>query len=240
MYLKNLKIKSMKNLFKLGVLTLFVSTSLSVSAQKLDKFGADMGKKSIAGKEIRVPYTDQLTYFGYVKPGTAPDEKRDGKSYYYLYVWIPAVAPEIGVRMISPVPADMKMGATDIVSEDYTANSADKTNYFDTWISLEKAEGIVSMDMVASKAAGAKWNTIEQNDDSGEMPAQPSGSKYNSLMRVTSEVSNPMKALTVGLYRIGFTTYKKGEVQGSFMAQLGAPVKLPGVKIAKTIADLTK
>jgi len=27
-------------------------------AQKLDKFGADMGKKSIAGKEIRIPYSD--------------------------------------------------------------------------------------------------------------------------------------------------------------------------------------
>jgi len=42
-----------------------------------------------------------------------------------------------------------------------------------------------------------------------------------------------LKALTVGLYRIGFTTYKVGEVQGSFLAQVGAPVKLPGVFIAK-------
>lgn len=59
-------------------------------------------------------------------------------------------------------------------------------------------------------------------------------------MRITSEVSNPAKALVMGLYRIGFTTYKVGEVQGSFVAQVGAPVKLPGVKIAKTLDDLAK
>ena len=80
----------------------------------------------------------------------------------------------------------------------------------------------------------------DSNDDSGELPAQPSGSKYNSLMRITSEVSNPLKALVAGLYRIGFTTYKTGEVQGSFIAQVGAPVKLPCVKIAKTLDELTK
>ncbi len=70
------------------------------------------------------------------------------------------------------------------------------------------------------------------------MPAQPSGSKYNSLMRVTSETSDPLKSLVVGLYRIGFTTYKTGEVQGGFLAQVGAPVKLPGVKIAKDLNAL--
>ena len=46
------------------------------------------------GKEIRIPYTDIISYYGYIKPGTAPDETRGGKNYYYLYLWIPAVAPE--------------------------------------------------------------------------------------------------------------------------------------------------
>jgi hypothetical protein len=90
----------------------------------------------------------------------------------------------------------------------------------------------------AAKAKSAKWNKIDSNDDSSEMPAQPSGSNYNSLMRITSETANPMKSLTMGLYRIGFTTYKKGEVQGSFLAQIGAPIKLPGVAIAAKPEDL--
>ena len=48
------------------------------NGQKLDKFGADLGKKSVMGKEIRVPYTDLTSYFGYIKPGSKPDEVKGG------------------------------------------------------------------------------------------------------------------------------------------------------------------
>ncbi|HEX8516754.1 MAG TPA: LipL32 family surface lipoprotein [Bacteroidia bacterium] len=225
-----------KNLALLGAFA--IAATCTVTAQKLDKFGADMAKKSVMGKEVRVPYTDMITYYGYIKPGAKPDEERGGKKYYYIYVFIPAAAPEIGVRMASPVDK-MTPEKEDIVSPDYTANAADKTNYFDTWISLERAEGVTGAADLA-KGKTASWNLYDSNDDSGEMPAQPSGNKYNSLMRITSEVSNPKKALVAGLYRIGFTTYKTGDVQGSFVAQVGAPVKLPGVKIAQTIDDLIK
>lgn len=229
----------MKKLMLAAIALMF--TGANVDAQKLDKFGADMGKKSVMGKDVRIPYTDMITYYGYVKPGATPDEVKEGKKYFYLYLWVPAAAPELGVRMISPVPEKMaEPDKTDIVSPDYTANKADTKNYYDTWISLERAEGITSADDIAGKVKTANWNKYDSNDDSGEMPAQPSGSKYNSLMRITSEVSNPTKALVTGLYRIGFTSYKPGEVQGSFLAQVGAPVKLPGVAIAKTIDDLLK
>lgn len=218
-----------KNVFA-GLICLVVG--MSMEAQKLDKFGADLAKKSVMGKEIRVPYTDMSSYFGYIKPGAAPDEVKDGKKMYYVYVWIPLAAPEIGVRMISPAPDSVKASDSDYQTEDYKANLDDTKSFFDTWITLERAEGIMKIEDAAAKAKSAKWNIIDSNDDSGEMPAQPSGSKYNSLMRITSDTSNPMKSLTMGLYRIGFTTYKKGEVQGSFLAQIGAPIKLPGVAIA--------
>jgi len=210
-----------------------------INAQKLDKFGADMGKKSVMCKEIRVPYTSLTSYFGFIKQGAVPDETRNGKKFYYLYVWIPSVAPEIGVRMISPIPEGMKPSETDFVGADYKDNEGNSKDYFDTWITFERADGIVSVDDIL-KGKSATWNTYESNDDSGELPAQPSGSKYNSLMRITSEVNNPLKALVVGLYRIGFTTYKTGEVQGSFLAQVGAPVKLPGVGISSSLEDLLK
>lgn len=209
-----------------------LSFAVNATAQKLDKFGADLGKKSLMGKEVRVPYTDLSSYFGFVKPGTAPDEVVNGKKMYYVYVWIPVAAPEIGIRMISPVPEGTKTTDKDIVSPDYTANAADTKSYFDTWISFERAESVLKLEDVATKAKTTKWISIEQNDDSSEMPAQPSGSKYNSLMRITSDTSNPTKSLVMGLYRIGFTTYKRGEVTGSFLAQIGAPIKLPGVQIA--------
>ena len=228
----------MKKLFFLLVVLVFTATNLF--SQKLDKFSADLGKKSVMGKEVRIPYTDIISYYGYIAQGATPDETRDGKKYYYLYLWISVAAPEIGVRMISPVPAKMVPEATDFKSPDYDKNTSDVTNYFDTWISLEKASGITSIEEISSKIAGAKWNIYDQNDDSGEMPAQPSGSKYNSLMRITSSTSDPLKSLTIGLYRIGFTTYKTGEVQGSFLAQIGAPVKIPGIMIAKDVPTLIK
>ncbi len=214
--------------------------TLSVAnAQKLDKFGADLAKKSVMGKELRVPYTDLTSYFGYIKPGSTPDEVKGGKKMYYLYVWIPIAAPEIGIRMISPVPDSSKPSGTDYVSADYTANSSDTKNFFDTWITFERADGILRLEDVG-KAKSANWTKIESNDDSSDMPAQPSGSKYNSLMRITSDTSNPTKSLVMGLYRIGFTTYKTGEVQGSFLAQLGSPIKLPGVMVAVKLEDLVK
>lgn len=217
---------------------LCLTVGMAANAQKLDRFGADLAKKTVMGKELRVPYTDLISYYGYIKPGSAPDEKVNGKKMYYLYVWIPAAAPEIGIRMISPVPDSVKPTDKDYATPMYQDNKADTKNFFDTWVTFERAEGVLKLDDAAAKAKTAKWTTIESNDDSGEMPAQPSGSKYNSLMRITSDTSNPMKSLVMGLYRIGFTTYKTGEVQGSFLAQIGAPVKLPGVAIAANPADL--
>ncbi len=213
--------------------------SLSVAtAQKLDKFGADLAKKSVMGKEIRVPYTDQSNYFGFIKPGAKPDEVVKGKKMYYVYVWIPVAAPEIRIRMISPAPECVKPTDKDYVTADYTANATDTKSFFDTWVTFERAEGVLKIEDAAAKAKTAKWTSIETNDDSSEMPAQPSGSIYNSLMRITSDTSNPTKSLVMGLYRIGFTTYKTGEVQGSFLAQIGAPIKLPGVAVAAKAEDL--
>lgn len=217
---------------------LCLAIGMTATAQKLDKFGADLAKKSVMGKEIRVPYTDLTSYFGFIKPGAKPDEVKGGKKMYYIYVWIPIAAPEIGIRMISPVPDSVKPTDKDYVSADYTANAADTKSFFDTWVTFERAEGIFKIEDVAAKAKSATWTKIETNDDSSEMPAQPSGSKYNSLMRITSDPSNPTKSLVMGLYRIGFTTYKTGEVQGSFLAQLGAPVKLPGVSVAVKPEDI--
>jgi hypothetical protein len=217
------KIKKMKNRF----ITLIVClATLSIaSAQKLGKFGADLAKKSVMGKEIRIPYTDLTSYYGYIKPGTAPDEVKNGKKMYYIYIWVPIAAPEIGIRMISPAPEGEKPSDKDYVSASYTANSADTKSYFDTWVTFERADGILKLEDVATKAKSAKWTTIDTNDDSSEMPAQPSGSKYNSLMRITSDTSNPTKSIVMGLYRIGFTTYKTGEVQGSFFSSIGSSCK---------------
>lgn len=225
----------MKTKILIVIAILAFGTTFNTSAQKLKKFGSSIEKK-IGPKTIKVPYTDVVSYLGYAASGNE-DEVKDGKKFYYIYLWVPAVAPELGVRMMSPVGKTKIKKATK--SAAYTENASSE-EYFDTYITLERSD-IISKDNISQDAVNsANWVTLERNDDSSEMPKQPSGSSYNSLLRYKSEAGNPTKALTVGLYRIGFTTYKTGEVKGTFLAEVAAPIKLPGVVMAKTIEDLKK
>lgn len=224
---------------KLALLTIALYISASLPAQKIPKFGADLGMKTVLKKEIRIPYTSVTSYYGYVKPGAKPDEVKGGKNYYYVYLWIPVAAPEMGVRMISPIPSGMAPEAGDFQSAAYDSNKTETANFFDTWVTLERAVNILSVNDIKAKLNEANWVRLGYNDDSRELPEQPSGNAYNSVMRVSSSASDPLHALTVGLYRIGFTTFKTGEVEGGFVAQIGAPVKLPGVKLAANAIDLT-
>jgi len=221
---------------KLLVLSIFAFCCVfNAEAQKLKKFGSSVEKK-IGPKTIKVPYTDVISYLGYASEGNE-DEVVDGKKFYYIYLWVPAVAPELGVRMLSPVAKTKVKDA--IKSEAYEANES-SSDYFDTYITLERSTILKKEDITEEAAKSATWTTLAKNDDSSEMPKQPSGSSYNSLLRYKSEVGSPTKALTAGLYRIGFTTYKTGEVKGTFLAEVAAPVKLPGVVMAKTIEELLK
>lgn len=224
----------MNKLFKIliALLVVFLATE-KLSAQKLKVFNSSITKK-IGPKKVAVPYTDVTSYMGYASPGTE-DEIKDGKKFYYIYLWIPVVVPEIGVRMISPA-ASIK--AKNIVrSSGYTENS-DSKDYFDTYITLERSNIFTKQEISEEGVANASWNTLARNDDSSEMPKNPGGRSYNSLLRYESNLNDPLGSLTVGLYRIGFTTYKTGEVSGTFLAQVASSVKLPGVGVAKTISTL--
>lgn len=139
--------------------------------------------------------------------------------------------------MVSPVGKNKIKKA--IKSSIFDANASSK-GYFGTYITLEPSSILTKSNISEDAVKNAKWTVLERNDDSGEMPKQPIGRKYNSLLRYKSQVGDSLIALTAGLYRIGFTTYKKGEVKGIFIAQVAAPVKLPDVVMAKTISDLKK
>jgi hypothetical protein len=217
---------------KISLVTVLMLCAFSnANAQKLKAFGSSIEKK-IGPVTKKVPYTDVVSYLGHAAVDTE-DEVKDGKKFYYIYVWIPAVAPELGLRMMSP--AKKVKVKKPIKSATYDAN-AGSDDYFDTYITLERSD-IFTKDKI-SNAPNASWNVLAKNDDSGELPKQPSGRKYNSVLRYKSQAGDPLKALTKGLYRIGFTTYKKGEVKGTFLAQIGSPIKLPGVVMAKSIDEL--
>ena len=94
-------INQMNFLFYIIACCLFTFYSSELMSQKVGNFGSSIEKK-IGPKKIRVPYPDVISYLGHVEPGSE-DAFVGNKKYTYLYLWIQAVAPEIGIRMISPV-----------------------------------------------------------------------------------------------------------------------------------------
>ena len=187
--------------------------------------------KGAGPAQVRIPYANTVDYFGYVSPSVKPDGKYKGKDTFYLYFWVPAVIDEVGVSMYSP--ADKAPGANDFKHKLYDTEIAkDADKFFDTYLVLEKLK-IFSPEKI--KKGGSVMSTLKYNDDTGEIPANPGGRKYNSLLRHKSEVSNPLKALVRGVYRVSFTSFR-GSVQGSYIATIGT--NIPGVKIASSLEEL--
>ncbi|MEC8328175.1 MAG: LipL32 family surface lipoprotein [Pseudomonadota bacterium] len=187
--------------------------------------------QGVAGVEARLPYANYTNYFGYVDASVKPEGKYKNKDAYYLYAWVPAAVDEIGVSMVSPAtstPSD-----SDFVNVNYTNNfENDSKTYFDTYIVLDRMDII---DPAKIKNGGKSLQTLTYNDDSSELPQNPGGQSYNSLLRQTSDINNPTKALVRGVYRISFTSFRSA-VEGSFEATVGTNV--PGVKIAASLDEL--
>nr|AEU08469.1 outer membrane protein [Leptospira interrogans serovar Canicola] len=191
-----------------------------------------------------LPYGSVINYYGYVKPGQAPDGLADGnKKAYYLYVWIPAVIAEMGVRMISPTGEIGEPGDGDLVSDAFKAATPEEKSmphWFDTWIRVERMSAIMP-DQIAKAAKAKPVQKLDDDDDGDDTYKEERHNKYNSLTRI--KIPNPPKSfddlknidtkklLVRGLYRISFTTYKPGEVKGSFVASVGLlfPPGIPGV-----------
>lgn len=70
----------MKKTFIAIVTIVFTLGAFNVEAQKLSAFGAEMGKKQVGPKTIRVPYMDVTSYFGYMDQVPRPMKKRIIKS----------------------------------------------------------------------------------------------------------------------------------------------------------------
>jgi len=179
---------------------------------------------------VRAPYIENTNYFGYVDKNSKADGVIKGKNAFFLYVWIPAAADEIGVRMISPVGDLASPEKGDFVHSNYAkASKADPKQWFDTWLRVERMDVI---DPTNIKTGGKVLNVLDEDDDGDDTYEEKRHSKYNSLVRIKSELSSPTKALVRGLYRITLTTYKKGDVAGSFVTTIGS--NIPGIKIAES------
>ncbi len=213
---------------KIVLLALFSVIGVTSSkAQRLDRFGS----------ANRISYAKIVSWFGYADSLSKPDLILNDTAYYSLYFWLSDSASEIGARIISPVPEVVMPDRGDLVSENYYASEKDKTNYFDTWISLELAKEI-SVPEEIGRTKTATWIPLGYNDDSSELFPQPSGNSYNSLMRIKSKQDTSEKHLSAGLYRIRFTSYKKGKVRGSYLIQVGTTNFQPSLRLVKNPEEL--
>ena len=185
--------------------------------------------EGVGALKARLPYTEYVNYFGYVDKNVKPQGKYKNKDAYYLYAWVPAAIDEIGISMISPAFGTPASG--DFVDANFEKNGIDD-KFFDTYIALERMD-IIDNTKIAQ--GGRAIQTLAQNDDSSELPKNPSGASYNSLLRETSSINNPQDALVRGVYRITFTSFRSS-VEGSYEATIGT--NIPGVKIAASLEEL--
>jgi hypothetical protein len=191
-------------------------------------------KKGIGFASVSIPYLNSVNYFGYIDKDAKADAVVNGKNAFYLYMWVPAAIDELGVRMISPVGDLAKPEDGDFVHANYEkAAKADPDTWFDTWIRVERMSVIQPSEI---KNVGDVINVLDEDDDGDDTYEEKRHSEYNSLVRIPTEVGSPTKALVRGLYRITLTTYKKGDVEGSFVATIGS--NIPGIKIADSASTL--
>lgn len=234
----------MKTTIKLTAAALafaFSSTSFAFDLNKLTS-GDGLPKltssvtKRMGFTKVSVPYANSVEYFGYIDSNVKPDVTINGKDAYYIYVWVPGAIDELGVRMISPVGKLAKPEKGDFVQDNFKKKFSpkDKT-WFDTWLRVERMD-VVEPSKI--KQASKSLQVLGENDDGDDTYDEKRHSRFNSLVRIKTEIGSPTKALVRGLYRIALTTYKKGKVEGSFVATIGSNV--PGIKIATSLEELDK
>lgn len=211
-----------------GIVAMTCLTFLtSGCAARLAQFGAT--------PDAAAPYQEVASYYGYVAPGTQPDETRQNRKTYYVYVWLPSGVPELGVRVVSPTKDLPQAEGQMFRQTDYTGN-ADGKEFFDPAVLLERCTTINNPREIGQTCAA--WARLGENDDSNELPDQPSGRKTNALLRVTSNNADANHALMRGLYRVGLSDAKRGEVNGTYLLQLGTPVQLSGIAIGRTLDEV--
>lgn len=201
------------NLRSVAVMASFVVLA-SGCATTLPKFGAS---------KDAAEYQGMVSYYGNITQGSQPDESRGNRKLYFVYLWMPNSAPDLGVRVISPTKDLPKPDGMTINDPSYSGGDDGKT-FFDPWIALERCTTITTPAEVDKTCAS--WSKMGENDDSNELPKQPSGRATNALMRASG--------LDRGLYRIAIGDAKKGDLAGTFLMQLGSSASLSGVALART------
>jgi hypothetical protein len=181
----------------ISLLSFLLLTSICYG-QRLDRFAgpSDLGRN--------YGYPQIKNYYGYIDSTQTPDEVRDGKEYYFLYFTLTAEIPDIGIRIVNPVPTLAMPDKGDVVSENYYEHEKEKSGRWNTWMALEYEPA----DMTG-------WLLLEFNDDGKESPYA-----NNSVIRIKDKKNI---RLLPGNYRIVISSSEKKEkIVGGFLVQVGS------------------
>ena len=217
---------------------MFIFLLCYAHAQRLDMFCSGSDTANNAKTKKHIPYTDVVSYFGYIDSSWVAADTIAGIKMYYLYFFLPRNANKVGLRMISPVPDYVFPNKGDVVAEEYFNFIKTNKDYFDPWIMLEHQVEMKYQDNSDTTKRIKEWIALGENNDAEELIAQPSGKKTNALLRVVSDTTQLYKTLDAGVCRVGFSSLKDTLISGSFILQIGASVILPKMKITMTEAEL--
>lgn len=138
--------------------------------------------------------------------------------------------------MISPVGDLAKPKDGDFVQDNFKNKfNADDDTWFDTWLRVERMNVTEPSKIMEASTA---IQVLDEDDDGDDTYEEKRHARYNSLVRIKTEISSPTKALVRGLYRISLTTFKRGKIEGSFVATVGS--NIPGIKMAASLEELDK
>lgn len=217
------------------VLTLVV-VSLSGCGLRVGAPSAAALPSRFPSSDARTPYPETASWFGYLAEDTPPDTAEGEEPLHHLYVWLPNAAPELGVRVVSPVAGWTTPQPEDRQDPAYAAHAALPTG-FDPKVTLERC--VNAMNPEDLQAPCEYWAALGENDDSTELPPPPgSKAKTHALMRAVSDPDEQLQALIRGLYRISVWSAKGTKPNGTFWVQIGAARDVGPILIARTPGEL--
>lgn len=197
--------------------------SWNAYSQGLNKFVSITSAKMVEGKRVRSEYPAMSGYVGHCENNNQNEK--------YLYLWVPNLIQEVGVRVISPI-GDYTPDSKDILEPNALLK---KDTGFDPMIVFEMpVVPMTDKSKILESGSKVTWKSTLKNDDATEKVTGITGKETASVLRMAATSSK-----FLGLYRIKISAVKDTKLIGSYLMQAGS-VDSNGIIISDNLEDLFK
>jgi hypothetical protein len=213
------------------IVGLFVFSHMPTSAQRMGPFCSFSVNYDQSGQESIGPYIGTVRYFNFFEKDDPADDTSKNQNRYYFYFSLPVSTNEIGARAVSPIPTTILPARGDQVAVNYFENESNKGDFFDPVIIIEKC--------ISDENGNSQWIELGMNDNSEELPAQPTGERKNALVRVTSDTADVNKMLVPALYRVVVMDKNDLPAIGGCFIQVGITKQVTGFMLYRDPAEMS-